>query len=43
MMSYFDLYKRSLSQVKQTNGHISSLNKYLTFYESLEDTKKIFT
>lgn len=43
MMSYFDLYKRVLNQVKEEGGEGSSLNKYLTFYESLEDSKKIFS
>jgi hypothetical protein len=43
MMSYFDLYKRILDLVKVEGGEDSSLNKYLTFYESLEDAKKIFS
>ena len=43
MMSYFDLYKRVLDQLKEEGGEQSSLNKYLTFYESLEDSKKIYS
>jgi hypothetical protein len=43
MMSYFDLYTRALAEVKKENGEHSSLNQYLTFYESLEDPKRIFT
>lgn len=42
-MSYFDLYIRLLHEVKETNGQYSQLNKYLAFYESLEDSKKIHT
>ena len=40
-VSYFDLYIRLLKEVNESNGQLSELNKYLTFYESLEDTKKI--
>jgi hypothetical protein len=43
MMAHFDLYKRQLQLLKENGGELSSLNKYLTFYESLDDQKKIKT
>jgi len=43
MMSHLDLCLRQLRLVQESGGELSSLNKYLTFYQSLEDTKKIKT
>ena len=48
LMSFIDLYQRCLELAKDehhspTRGELSSFNKYLTFYNSLEDQKKIYS
>jgi len=42
-MSYFDLYERVLNLSREREAQNSSFIKYLTFYNSLEDQKKIYT
>ena len=42
-MSYFDLFERVLNLSREKEEHNSKFNKYLTFYNSLEDQKKIKT
>jgi hypothetical protein len=49
-MSYIDLYKRVLGLLTQGDGpqvaqavKNSDLNKYLTFYHSLEEEQKIYS
>lgn len=42
-MSYLDLQQRSLALLSEQGGEHSSLNKYLTFYNSLEAQKKIYS
>ena len=47
LMSFIDLYQRCLLLAKDEHqnerGELSSFNKYLTFYNSLEDAKKIYS
>jgi len=47
LMSFIDLYQRCLELAKDEHqaerGELSSFNKYLTFYNSLEDQKKIYS
>lgn len=42
-MSYLDLYRRIISLLETSDIKQSSINKYLTFYNSLEDQKKIYS